>query len=47
MNLVEGVLEAYEQPLGSDYARKRIFKRGEMLTIGPVNSNLLVDELLP
>ncbi len=47
VNLVGGVLETYEQPLGADYARKRMFKRGETLTIGPMNSTLHVDELLP
>lgn len=47
VNLVEGVLETYDNPASGDYQRKLILRRGETVRVGPNQTVLNVDDLLP
>ena len=47
VNLVDGVLETYGDPVSGGYQEKRVLRRGETVRVGPHQLALNVDELLP
>jgi len=47
VNLIQGVLEVYRNPQGSDYLEDRIVKKGETLVPGGASRAVAVADLLP
>ncbi|MFH0343846.1 MAG: Uma2 family endonuclease, partial [Chromatiales bacterium] len=47
VNLIQGALEVYRNPQGSDYLEHRIVKKGETLVPGGASRTVAVADLLP
>jgi Uma2 family endonuclease len=47
VNLIQGVLEVYRNPQGSDYLEHRIVKKGETLVPSGASRAVAVTDLLP